>query len=232
MLQPSAIARNLPACRRAGSCWNWPIRGTIRPRNPAFTASWRRWATAAPWPGQSAGPVPGRQPVTKPARLARSGSGSEARPGVTGIKLSGGQFEAPNTWMPGPVAGLFFCRCLIVDISAARSWAGKSRSARVRIWPRCWCKRRSGRRPASRDRWCCTPTPAFGWGRPPDRCHDESDAGKARHHGVLPPPARKPRQPDLRGAVAPLQISPGLASQGLCCESRRAGPGEILSQLV
>ena len=35
---------------------------------------------------------------------------------MTGIKLSGGQFEAPNTWMPGPVAGMFFYLYLIVDI--------------------------------------------------------------------------------------------------------------------
>ena len=35
---------------------------------------------------------------------------------MTGIKLSGGQFAAPNTWMPGPVAGMFFYLYLIVDI--------------------------------------------------------------------------------------------------------------------
>ena len=35
---------------------------------------------------------------------------------MTGIKLSGGQFETPNTWMPGPVAGMFFYLYLIVDI--------------------------------------------------------------------------------------------------------------------
>ena len=35
---------------------------------------------------------------------------------MTGIKLSGRQFEAPNTWMPGPVAGMFFYLYLIVDI--------------------------------------------------------------------------------------------------------------------
>ena len=35
---------------------------------------------------------------------------------MTGIKLSGGQFEAPNTRMPGPVAGMFFYLYLIVDI--------------------------------------------------------------------------------------------------------------------
>ena len=54
------------------------------------------------------------QPTTRPARPARSGPGSEARPGVTEIKLSGGQSEAPNTWMPGPVVGMFFYLYLIV----------------------------------------------------------------------------------------------------------------------
>ena len=34
---------------------------------------------------------------------------------MAGIKLSGGQFEAPNTWMPGPIAGMFFYLYLIVD---------------------------------------------------------------------------------------------------------------------
>ena len=39
---------------------------------------------------------------------ASSGAGSEARPGAAGIKLSSGQFEAPNTWLPGPALGVFF----------------------------------------------------------------------------------------------------------------------------
>ena len=34
---------------------------------------------------------------------------------MTGNKLSGGQFAVPNTWMPGPVAGMFFYLSLIVD---------------------------------------------------------------------------------------------------------------------
>ena len=37
-------------------------------------------------------------------------------PGPAGIKLSGGQFEAPNTWLPGPISGAFFYLYLIVDI--------------------------------------------------------------------------------------------------------------------
>ncbi len=49
-------------------------------------------------------------------RCHATGPGSEAQPGVTGIKLSWGQFEAPNTWMPGPVAAMFFYLYLIVDI--------------------------------------------------------------------------------------------------------------------
>ena len=39
-------------------------------------------------------------------------------------------------------------------------------------------------------------------------------------------------EPILRGAVAHLQVSPGLARQGLRDQSRGAGLGEILSQLV
>ncbi len=41
--------------------------------------------------------------------------GVSARPGNAGIKLSGGQIEAPNTWMPGPALGLFFHLYLIAD---------------------------------------------------------------------------------------------------------------------
>ena len=40
---------------------------------------------------------------------------------MTGIKLSGGQFEAPNTWMPGPIIGAFFCLYLILDIYSRRN---------------------------------------------------------------------------------------------------------------
>ena len=35
---------------------------------------------------------------------------------MAGIKLSGGQFEAPNTWRPGPIAGAFFDLYLIIDL--------------------------------------------------------------------------------------------------------------------
>ena len=67
-----------------------------------------------------AGPSPrsgaNHRPAIRPVRHVRSGPGSEARPGLAGIKLSGGQFEAPNTWMPGPVVGMFFYLHLIVDI--------------------------------------------------------------------------------------------------------------------
>ena len=68
---------------------------------------------ARPWPGKTAGPTQAadqlpRAPFSGARALARSGPGSEARPGVTGIKLSGGQFAAPNTWMPGPIIGAFF----------------------------------------------------------------------------------------------------------------------------
>jgi len=41
---------------------------------------------------------------------------AEARPGAAGIKPSSGQFEAPNTWLPGPALGVFFHLYLILDI--------------------------------------------------------------------------------------------------------------------
>ena len=52
-------------------------------------------------------------------------------PGLAGIKLSGGQFEAPNTWMPGPVAGMFFYLYLIVDIFSRKivGWEVHEREA-------------------------------------------------------------------------------------------------------
>ena len=52
-------------------------------------------------------------------------------PGLAGIKLSGGQFEAPNTWMPGPVAGMFFYLYLIVDIFSRKivGWEVHDREA-------------------------------------------------------------------------------------------------------
>jgi len=72
-----------------------------------------------------------RRPVTGHRARARSGPGSEARPGLAGIKLSGGQFEAPNTWMPGPIAGLFFYLYLIVDIGRRKivGWEVHEREA-------------------------------------------------------------------------------------------------------
>jgi transposase InsO family protein len=42
--------------------------------------------------------------------------GDEAQSGASQIKLSGGRFDAPNTWMPGPALGMFFHLYLIVDI--------------------------------------------------------------------------------------------------------------------
>ena len=50
----------------------------------------------------------------------RCGPGSEARPGMARIKLSGGQFEAPNTKLMGPVKWSYFYLYVILDIFSRR----------------------------------------------------------------------------------------------------------------
>jgi len=53
-------------------------------------------------------------------RCHAAGPGSEARPGIAGIKLSGGQFEAPNTKLMGPVKWSYFYLYVILDIFSRR----------------------------------------------------------------------------------------------------------------
>lgn len=93
----TAIPRNLPVFHPARSFQDWPIRDNIWARNPAFIAFCAAMGSSSTVAGQGRPSGASRQPVTKPAHPVRSGPGSEARPGVTEIKLSGGQFEAPNT---------------------------------------------------------------------------------------------------------------------------------------
>ena len=50
----------------------------------------------------------------------RCGPGSEARPGIARNKLSGGQFEAPNTKLMGPVKWSYFYLYVILDIDRRR----------------------------------------------------------------------------------------------------------------
>ena len=50
----------------------------------------------------------------------RCGPGSEARPGMARIKLSGGQVEAPNTKLTGPVKWSYFYLYVILDIFSRR----------------------------------------------------------------------------------------------------------------
>jgi hypothetical protein len=54
------------------------------------------------------------------ARPIRSGLGSETWPGIAGIKLSGGQFEAPNTKLMGPLKWSYFYLYVILDIDRRR----------------------------------------------------------------------------------------------------------------
>ena len=65
-----------------------------------------------------------KSPNCWPKRPIRSGPGSEARPGLPGIKLSGGQFEVPNTKLMGPVKWSYFYLYVILDIFSRRfeSW--------------------------------------------------------------------------------------------------------------
>jgi len=61
-----------------------------------------------------------RSPNCWPKGPTRSGPGSEARPGHAGIKLSGGQIEAPNTKLMGPVKWSYFYLYVILDIFSRR----------------------------------------------------------------------------------------------------------------
>ena len=55
-----------------------------------------------------------------PRAPIKYGPGSEARPGIARIKLSGGQFEAPNTKLMGPVKWSCFYLYVILDIFSRR----------------------------------------------------------------------------------------------------------------
>ena len=61
-----------------------------------------------------------KSPNCWPKLPIRSGRGSEAWPGIAGIKLSGGQFEAPNTKLMGPVKWSYFYLYVILDIDRRR----------------------------------------------------------------------------------------------------------------
>ena len=61
-----------------------------------------------------------KSPNCWPKVPTKCGLGSEARPGNAGIKLSGGQFEAPNTKLMGPVKWSYFYLYVILDIGRRR----------------------------------------------------------------------------------------------------------------
>lgn len=144
------------------------------------------------------------------------------------------------TWMPGPVAGMFFYLYLIVDIFSRKivGWEVHEREsadlAAVLI-----------RQAVLAEGSVARPLVLHADNGSPlscmlrmhcramhERCHHEGDDGKTGHYRLLQPPARQQRQPVLRGAVPHLQVSPGLAGQRLCHKGRCAGVGEILRQLV
>ena len=75
-----------------------------RLRNAAVSAAIRSIKSPNCWP---------RGPI-------KCGPGSEARPGIARIKLSGGQFEAPNTKLMGPVKWSYFYLYVILDIDRRR----------------------------------------------------------------------------------------------------------------
>ena len=61
-----------------------------------------------------------KSPNCWPKGPIRYGRGSEAQPGMARIKLSGGQFEAPNTKLMGPVKWSYFYLYVILDIDRRR----------------------------------------------------------------------------------------------------------------
>ena len=78
-----------------------------------------------PWRGcgtpQAASPPrSGKSPNCWPKGPTRCGPGSEARPGIARIKLSGGQFEAPNTKLMRPVKWSSCSLYVILDIDRRR----------------------------------------------------------------------------------------------------------------
>ena len=90
MFDPDDVPRSLPPMARL--------------RNAAVSAAIRSIKSPNCWP---------RGPI-------KCGPGSEARPGIARIKLSGGQFEAPNTKLMGPVKWSYFYLYVILDIDRRR----------------------------------------------------------------------------------------------------------------
>lgn len=130
------------------------------------------------------------------------------------------------TWMPGPVAGMFFYLYVIVDIFSRKivGWEVHEREsadlAAVLI-----------RQAVMAEGCIARPLVLHADnGSPPlgrfvaqiacramdEGCHDEDDPGETGHHRVLQPPARQQRQSLLRSVVPNLQIPPGLADQRVC----------------
>ena len=62
-----------------------------------------------------------KSPSFWPSAPIKYGAGSEARRGHAGVKLSGGQFEAPNTKLMGPVKWSYFYLYVILDIFSRRA---------------------------------------------------------------------------------------------------------------
>ena len=62
-----------------------------------------------------------KSPSFWPSAPIKYGAGSEARRGHAGVKLSGGQFEAPNTKLMGPVKWSYIYLYVILDIFSRRA---------------------------------------------------------------------------------------------------------------
>ena len=144
------------------------------------------------------------------------------------------------TWMPGPVAGMFFYLYLIVDIFSRKivGWEVHEREgadlAAMLIQKAVWAEARISRPLVLH---ADNGSPMKGatmkvtleklgilasYSRP--RVSNDRDSGRHRFE-----PAGEAL---LRGAVSHLQVSPELANQGLRDKSRGTGMGEILRQLV
>ncbi|MDO8278696.1 MAG: DDE-type integrase/transposase/recombinase, partial [Burkholderiaceae bacterium] len=144
------------------------------------------------------------------------------------------------TWMPGPVAGMFFSLYLIVDIFSRKivGWEVHEREgadlSAMLVEKAVWAEARIARPLVLH---ADNGSPMKGatmkvtlerlgilasYSRP--RVSNDRDSGRHRFE-----PAGEAL---LRGAVSHLQVSPGLANQGLRDKSRGAGLGEILRQLV
>ena len=97
----------------------------VRLRNAAVSAAIRSIKSPNCWPK---GPI-------------KYGPGSEARPGIARIKLSGGQFEAPNTKLMGPVKWSYFYLYVILDIFSRRvtGWRVEDAESAAR-----WCGQGGG----------------------------------------------------------------------------------------